>query len=121
MALFGSKKKETKARAATPVEKRSTALASDASQVIHRPRLTEKAAHLSSQNVYTFDVAQGATKHDVSRAVTSLYTVKPLKVHIVNTKGKSVSLRTRRGTGTRNRTRKAYVYLKKGDTIDFAA
>lgn len=88
---------------------------------IHRPRLTEKAANLSSQNVYTFDIAQDATKHDVVRAVQSLYKVTPVKVNVVNTKGKSVTLRTRRGKGTQNNTRKAYVYLKKGDVIDFAA
>lgn len=113
MAIFGSKKKEANAEKVTP----TTAAAS----VIRRPRLTEKAANLSSLNVYTFDIAQGATKHDVLRAVVGLYKVTPVKVHVVNTKGKSVSLRTRRGTGTTNRLRKAYVYLKKGDTIDFAA
>ena len=89
--------------------------------IIHRPRLTEKAANLSSANVFTFEVAPGATKHDVMRAVTALYKVQPVKVHILNVKGKKVALRTRRGVGVKNNSRKAYVYLKKGDTIDFAA
>ncbi len=124
MALFGSKKKEVQAeKAVSAGGKRTQKNVPSATVfgVIRRPRLTEKAAQLSSANVYTFDIAQGASKHDVSRAVLSLYKVAPVKVHVVNTKGKPVSLRTRRGTGMTNRSRKAYVYLKKGDTIDFAA
>lgn len=118
MALFNSKK--TKPEAARPADTK-VGEAFAYTNVIRRPRLTEKAATLSSQNVYTFDIAQGATKHDVLRAVEALYKVTPVKVHTVQTKGKDVSLRTRRGTGTTNSVRKAYVYLKKGDTIDFAA
>lgn len=83
--------------------------------------MTEKAAVLSTSNVYTFDVSLDASKHDVVRAVTALYKVVPVKVNVVNIAGKPMPLRTRRGTGVRNRVRKAYVYLKKGDTIDFAA
>jgi large subunit ribosomal protein L23 len=89
--------------------------------VIRRPRLTEKAATLSGQNIYTFDVLPGATKGDIVRTVRALYKVTPVRVNVVNVRGKRVSLRTRRGVGVRNRTRKAYVFLKKGDTIDFAA
>lgn len=125
MALFGSKKKEVKVdkegapRGEQRVQKNESTPVS--ASIIRRPRLTEKAANLSSLNVYTFDVVQDATKHDVARAVLHLYKVSPVKVNVVNAKGKSVSLRTRRGTGVQNRMRKAYVYLKKGDTIDFAA
>lgn len=112
MAIFGTKKAEKKSEKGAPAS---------AKNVIQRPRLTEKAANLSSSNVYTFDVVQGASKHDVVRAIESLYKVSPVKVNVVNTKGKQVALRTRRGKGTKNNARKAYVYLKQGDTIDFAA
>lgn len=88
---------------------------------IRRPRLTEKAANLSSQNVYTFDVATDATKQDIIRTVRALYKVTPRKVTVVNTIGKRVRLRARRGFGTKNKSRKAYIFLKKGDVIDFAA
>lgn len=125
MALFGSKKTNEKktAKVAKPARasRAASALSAVDTEVIRRPRLTEKAAVLSSQNVFTFDVALGASKHDVARAITALYKVIPLKVNIVNSAGKPMPLRTRRGTGVRNRVRKAYVYLKKGDTIDFAA
>ena len=90
-------------------------------QVIRRPRITEKAANMTVQNVYTFDITQGASKHDVVRAVKALYKVTPIRVNVVNTKGKKVALRTRRGWGQKNNNRKAYVYLKAGDKIDFAS
>ena len=89
--------------------------------VIKKPRLTEKAANLTVQNVYTFEVVMGASKHDVVRAVKAIYKVTPKKVAMVNTKGKKVTLRARRGSGRKNESRKAYVYLKAGDKIDFAA
>ena len=120
MALFGSKKKVEKKEVATEAVKKQPVVQA-LKNVIRRPRLTEKAATLSSQNVYTFDVTQGAGKHDVVRAVKALYKVTPVKINMVNTKGKKVSLKTRRGHGVKNNTRKAYVFLKKGDTIDFAA
>lgn len=135
MAIFGSKKKaEKKAEpeglhdVMKTIEKGSKATSAKKSpvvqglkQVIRRPRLTEKAANLSSMDVYTFDVVRGASKHDIVRAVKALYKVTPRKVNVVNTKGKKVALRTRRGFGMRNATRKAYVYLKAGEKIDFAA
>lgn len=135
MAIFGSKKAGAK-KAAAPsglgdvmktigsasgVESTKKSPVVNTKTVIHRPRLTEKAANLSSANVYTFDIDQGATKHDVVRSIVALYKVKPVKVNVVNVAGKKMALRTRRGTGTRNNTKKAYVYLKKGDSIDFAA
>ncbi len=128
MAIFGSKKKEAAPKKAST--KKAVAAGATAQKkqsgatvpaVIRRPRLTEKAANLSSSNVFTFDVVPGASKQDVVRAVQALYKVTPVKVNVVNTKGKSVMLRTRRGTGVQNAMRKAYVFLKKGDTIDFAA
>lgn len=135
MALFGSKKTAKKAApgglkdvmetiggaSGVAAKKKATPVVVDVKSAIHRPRLTEKAANLSTGNVFTFEIAAGATKHDVMRSVTALYKVKPVKVNIVNVKGKKVALRTRRGMGVKNNSRKAYVYLKKGDTIDFAA
>lgn len=88
--------------------------------VLKRPRITEKAAQLTVNNVFTFDVAKGTTKRDVIHAMKSLYKITPRKVNVVNVRGKSVSMRTRRGRGTKNSVRKAYVFLKEGDKIDFA-
>ncbi len=120
MAFFGTKKKTEEKKTAEPVAKTPVVVA-DLRAVLKRPRLTEKAANLTVQNVYTFDVMRGATKLDVVRAVKALYKVTPTKVNVVNQRGKRVTLRTRRGLGSRVASRKVYVYLKAGDKIDFAA
>ncbi len=89
--------------------------------VLKKPRVTEKSANQSANNVYTFEVMPGATKHDIMRSILTLYKVKPVKVTVMNVKGQKVSLRTRRGSGMTNSYRKASVYLKEGDVIDFAS
>lgn len=136
MALFGKKApaKKVTAKNATPgglsdvmktieqgTKKKADVVAVEGLRnVIKKPRITEKAANLTTFNVYTFDVVRGASKHDVVRAVKALYKVTPVRVNVLNVKGKKVALRTRRGFGVKNANRKAYVYLKAGDKIDFA-
>tara|TARA_B100001939_G_scaffold343423_1_gene356110 strand:- start:901 stop:1272 length:372 start_codon:yes stop_codon:yes gene_type:complete len=120
MALFG-KKKDAKKESKKEVEKVDVSLAQptdfNTSSVIIRPRITEKAVGQSEQNVYTFVVRRDATKFQVRDAVKALYNVTPVKVNIVNKKP------AERMVGSRGRTKhvagmkKAYVYLKKGDTI----
>lgn len=124
MALFSRKKEEEKTEAGkTPTAKQaapSQALETDRNlaSVIVRPRITEKAVGMSEQNVYTFVVKRDATKFQVRDAVKALYSVTPVKVNIVNKKP------AKRMVGSRNREKhvagmkKAYVYLKKGDTIN---
>jgi len=90
-----------------------------ASEVIFRPRVTEKATDMSSSsNAYVFDVHPSATKNQIAEGIKELYGVTPVKVHVVNRARKHV--RGRRGEhGLKGGGRKAYVYLKKGDTIEF--
>ncbi|MCA9354664.1 MAG: 50S ribosomal protein L23 [Candidatus Kaiserbacteria bacterium] len=121
MALFG-KKKETKEEASVEAPKATApkALATDRdlATVIVGPRITEKSVMMGDNNVYTFTVRRDATKFDVRDAVKALYNVTPMKVNIVNKKP------AKRMVGSRNRAKhvkgvkKAYVYLKKGDTIN---
>lgn len=81
-----------------------------------KPRVTEKATTLAEKNVYVFDVPQSATKGEVKTAVATLFKVRPVKVAIVRTVGKVKMYKGKKGrTGS---TKKAYVYLKKGDKID---
>lgn len=123
--LFGSKKKETakkaprakKAPAASPRTKASAVPAS----VLVRPHITEKAAQATARNVYTFEVTSSATKTEVSRAVEALYKVTPVKIAMVKIPRKRVYLRRKRGYGTKGGLKKAYVYLKEGDRIEFAS
>ena len=133
MALFGSKKKEEKkdapkkekaavaAKSVAPAAlPKSTAEAISVQDVLVRPRVTEKAANLTSQNVYTFDIRKSANKKTVAAAVKKLYKVTPIKIAIVNTPAKKVPMRKRRGFGMTNAGRKAYVTLKKGEEISFS-
>ncbi len=80
------------------------------------PRITEKAAKLAGMNAYTFAVAVGVTKSEIAKAFADRYGKKPLKVNIINEKPKTF---WRRGVlGVAKRTKKAYVILPKGVTID---
>lgn len=120
MALFSRKTSSTKA--AKPVAKKTerTDPKGYLANVIRAPWLSEKALIGTENGVYVFAVPADATKHDVADAVKKIYNVTPTKVNMVNLPGKRKALRTRRGMGSRAARHKAYVYLKKGDTIQFA-
>ena len=125
MALFSNDKKTTKAKKPKSTTRNwgRGVLAADDSRlanVLKRPWFSEKALLSTEKGVYVFEVAPSATKIDVANAIIAAYKVTPMKVRMVNLPAKTVSLRTRRGTGTRARRHKAYVYLKEGDTITFA-
>lgn len=125
MALFGSKKKEEKKEVAPKAEMKAApadfaAGAASLEHVLLRPRITEKAANMTARNVYTFDISKRATKEDVANAVKTLYKVTPIKVNVVNTPAKRVAMRKKRGFGKTAATRKALVFLKKGEEIQFA-
>ncbi|MBP6868570.1 MAG: 50S ribosomal protein L23 [Candidatus Pacebacteria bacterium] len=114
MAIF-TKHKKTKLTVATKtVEKNSVA------HVLKHPWLSEKALLGTENGVYVFAVPPEVTKFQVKDAVQAFYGVTPKKVNVVNLPAKKVALKTRRGVGTRARRHKAYVFLKKGDTIAFA-
>jgi large subunit ribosomal protein L23 len=81
------------------------------------PWFSEKALIGTEQGVYVFKVPASATKPEIKAAVEKFYNVSPRQIRIVNLPAKTKSLRSRRGTGTRARRHKAYVYLKKGDSI----
>lgn len=119
MALFSRNKKTEKSAAATATGGVSTALATDSNlaSVLQAPRVTEKAVRLSEQNVYTFVVRRDATKRDVAAAVKALYNVTPVSINIVNKNPRQYKSRSKGRRLTEKGMKKAYVYLKKGDTI----
>jgi len=124
MGFFGRNKKQnaTAKKASTPVEAvvptpTSGTARSDIGRVLRNPRITEKATNVQARSVYTFDIAPGVSKREIMEAVRALYHVTPRKVGIVR-----IPTKTRRNmkTGIRGITRggrKAYVYLKAGETI----
>jgi large subunit ribosomal protein L23 len=85
------------------------------SDVIRKPRITEKATQVAENNVYTFNVDKRASKTQIKEAVKKLYNITPVKVHISVIKQKYIFKRGRLGKEAGGK--KALVYLKKGDTI----
>ena len=88
-----------------------------AGEVLKNPRITEKAAYASDNNVYTFDVSPRASKIEVEKAVKDIYKVTPIKVNILAIPTKKVFRRN--SVGVKGGGKKAYVFLKKGDKIEF--
>lgn len=86
--------------------------------ILKRPRVTEKASFLSEGNVYAFEIDLAAGKKEVAAAVQAFYGVTPLKVAVVRTPAKQIFFRGKKGA--KSSMKKAYVYLKKGDTINLA-
>ncbi len=89
-----------------------------AGKILLSPRITEKGAHLAERGAYVFNVARDANKQEIAAAVRELYKVTPRMVRVVAIPRKTV---TTRGTNRKGKTaggKKAYVYLKKGETIE---
>ena len=88
------------------------------SHILLSPRITEKGAYLSEHGAYVFNVAKDANKGEIADAVRELFKVTPRKVTVLAVKGK---VRPTRGTNRMGKSasgKKAYVYLKKGETIE---
>jgi large subunit ribosomal protein L23 len=122
MALFESKKKNTASKDDGSKEKKpqtKSPAGRSSYGVLKHPRITEKATFVSEENnVYTFDVAVRANKAEIIKSVKDIYGVVPVKVNIVSIPGKRVFLRGK--SGKKAAGKKAYVYLKDGDKIEFA-
>lgn len=121
MAIFKRTKKE-KVVSEPASEKKSAARVGTGtlSWVLISPRVTEKASGFTTgAPVYAFNVSLRANKIQIAQAVEALYKVRPTQVRIVSLPSKAT--RSRRGvSGRTSRGKKAYVFLKKGDTIVFA-
>jgi len=88
-----------------------------ASEVLLRPRLTEKAVNLMEKNIYVFDVSLRANKVMIKTAIKDVYNVEPAKIAIASIKTKKKRSPKTGKIGTKSGGKKAYIYLKKGDSI----
>lgn len=84
--------------------------------IIIAPVVSEKSYGLMEQNTYTFYVATDANKTQIKQAVEEIFDVKVERVNTVNREGKRK--RSRTGFGQRKATKRAYVTLRDGDSID---
>ncbi|MET0072330.1 MAG: 50S ribosomal protein L23 [Candidatus Thiodiazotropha sp.] len=89
-------------------------------KVLLSPVVSEKSSVVADSNQqYTFRVATDATKREIAKAVEKLFEVEVERVQVVNCKGKQK--RFGQVMGRRSDWKKAYVRLKPGNDIDFAA
>ena len=88
--------------------------------VVLAPVVSEKSTLVADKNrQYVFRVADDATKPEVKAAVEAMFKVEVKSVQIANVGGKVK--RFGRFTGRRRSWKKAYVCLKAGQEINFAA
>ncbi|HRP75831.1 MAG TPA: 50S ribosomal protein L23 [Rhodocyclaceae bacterium] len=89
-------------------------------QVLLAPQISEKATYIADKNEQVvFKVDSAATKPEVKAAVELLFKVEVKSVQIANVKGKVK--RFGKMTGRRKGWKKAFVCLKPGQEINFAA
>ena len=86
-------------------------------EVLRRPVITEKNTILQERNKYAFEVAHGANKQQVKRAVEEAFKVKVVAVNMITMPSKT------RRVGRRqvkiSPWRKALVTLEAGQKIEF--
>lgn len=93
---------------------------SQLANVLLAPIVSEKSAIAAEQNKrFVFKVQKSATKLQVKRAVELMFEVEVDSVQVLNVKGKVK--RFGRTLGKRSDWKKAYVKLKAGHDIEFAA
>lgn len=89
-------------------------------QVILAPQITEKATHVADKHQQiAFKVRTDATKPEIKAAVELMFKVEVEAVTVANVKGKKKG--AGRTMGKRSDWKKAYVSLKPGQEINFAA
>ncbi|MDO4851016.1 MAG: 50S ribosomal protein L23 [Actinomycetota bacterium] len=88
----------------------------DARSIIIRPIVSERSYDMIELNRYTFEVAKGARKIEIAKAVEEIFDVKVLKVNTINVKPKMK--RVRRKAGFTRSWKKAVVTLAEGDSIE---
>jgi large subunit ribosomal protein L23 len=88
--------------------------------VLLAPHVTEKSSlAMQNHNQYTFRVRRNATKTDIKKAVELMFDVKVAAVQVVNEPGKT--RRFGKSTGRTQDSKKAYVSLAAGQSIDYEA
>lgn len=93
-----------------------TTLQPNLSEVILRPRITEKATDSQEKNSYVFEVFDKANKKSIAKTIERIYKVRPIKINIAKNPSKNVFIRGKKGV--KRGVKKAYVYLKAGDRIE---
>ena len=80
--------------------------------------LSEKAAFLGGNRVYTFYVAVDANKMTISDAIKKQYNVVPVKINIVRIATRAIVKKNK--NQLQRGYKKAMITLKEGDVIEFS-
>ena len=84
--------------------------------IIHRPLMTEKSTNLNQFNQYSFLVNINSNVNEIKSAIEKIFKVKVIKVNTSILRGKVKSFKG--NVGYRKDTKKAFVTLAEGNTID---
>lgn len=87
----------------------------DAYRVLVRPVVSEKAAHLSDDGQYCFEVAPGASSGTIAAAFQKVYGIAPARINIIRRAG--VATRFGRTAGRTKDVKKAIITLPPGKRI----
>lgn len=94
-------------------------------QVLLAPVISEKGTFIGEKNnQYTFRVASNATKPEIKAAVELMFSAKDKKIEVLSVQVLIVGGKEKRfggAIGRRKSWKKAYVRLKAGQEINFAA
>lgn len=110
------KKEAVKAASGQAYPVRKPKVSNEAYGVLRKPHVTEKAADLTSQNQYIFEVYPESNKNQVKRAVEDVYGVDVTDVNIINIPRKRKRLG--RIEGWRGGYKKAIVRIREGQKIE---
>jgi large subunit ribosomal protein L23 len=126
MAIFNKKQNIKKAAVKTQepsaevIHGPSVSSKKHAALILKAPRITEKGTMSAQNGIYVFNVAKNAGKREISEAIRDLFKVTPRKVRVVSIPGKVRISKMTNQKGKSASGKKAYVYLKKGDTLEIA-
>jgi large subunit ribosomal protein L23 len=111
-----TKKTVTKTATKTAAKKKTTGLSALGARILVKPIVSEKAAQLSTRDVIAFRVHKQANRVEVRQAFKEVYGVTPVRVNMVNSRGKNV--RFGKSVGKRSDSKKALIFLPKGTNVD---
>lgn len=85
--------------------------------VLKRPIITEKSQAAAALSTFMFEVDANASKHDIKRAVESLYKVHVIGVRTVTFPSLIKRTGKRRLPTATSKQKRAYIQLKPGETL----
>ena len=88
-------------------------------EIIRSPVISEKSTLISQFNQYVFKVSDNSTKKEIRDSVEKIFNVKVVSVNTLKRNGKIKRFKGK--LGKRAGTKKAFVTLAEGNTIDLTA